>query len=338
MTTVFMCTEPFRNSPIIFSTSGASFSPILTVASGAAVSWEFGDGSRSNSPAPVVDFGTAENRDNKLIVRPWSALRKINLGYDGADGGPVPGPGADTMAALEQQNVYAVSGLNLARNLEMFAASYNPLTSLDLSGLPRLTNLECYGCVSLDSIIFGSLPALARVCIEGSHVNALDFSGLPALADIRAAVLQSDAPGLTIDYGDIGAHVWHMCTHDENFNTEWALPDLSQFPLLEEFYFWSNSQTCDLTLKGAHLRQAIVNNNAWGLVTIEDSCLSSLNYVEIQDCGLSWGAVDYILTRLDMGGLSGGTVKIGGTNAAPSEGGLIHKDNLLGRGWAVLTN
>ena len=94
---------------ITFVTTGSSFSPIITVTGNPTIQWVFGDGTTSNSASPAVNFGSARARVNTLVVTPWSAVTKINIDYDGSDGGVTPGP--NTIAYLVKQNVIAVSGL-----------------------------------------------------------------------------------------------------------------------------------------------------------------------------------------------------------------------------------
>ena len=117
--------EPSAN--ITFVTKGSSFSPIITVTGNPTIQWIFGDGSTSNSKSPTVNFGSAGTRANTLVVTPWSAVTKINIGYDGSDGGVTPS--SSTIANLKQQNVIAVSGLeNVAPYLQIWASNYNPIT------------------------------------------------------------------------------------------------------------------------------------------------------------------------------------------------------------------
>jgi hypothetical protein len=85
---------------ITFVTAGSSFSPIITVKGNSEIQWIFGDGSTSDSTSPAVNFGSEGTRVNTLVVTPWSAVTKINIGYDGSDGGVTPGPG--TIEKLEQ--------------------------------------------------------------------------------------------------------------------------------------------------------------------------------------------------------------------------------------------
>lgn len=84
--------HPVPEGNITFVTTGSSFSPIITVTGNPEIQWKFGDGSTSDSTSPNVNFGSEGTRANTLVVTPWSAVTKINIGYDGSDGGVTPGP------------------------------------------------------------------------------------------------------------------------------------------------------------------------------------------------------------------------------------------------------
>jgi hypothetical protein len=160
---------------ITFVTTGSSFSPILTVTGNPTIQWTFGDGSTSNSKSPTVKFGSAKTRENTLVVTPWNAVTKINIGYDGSDGGVTPS--SSTIANLRQQNVVAVSGLeNVAPYLQVWASDYNPITELDFSNFTALNTIECFSCRSLTTIRLHNVPSLTRLCIEESDISYLDLS------------------------------------------------------------------------------------------------------------------------------------------------------------------
>ena len=139
------------SSNITFVTTGSSFSPIITVTGNPTIQWTFGDGSTSNSRSPTVNFGSTGTRANTLVVTPWSAVTKINIGYDGSDGGVTPG--SSTIVKLKQQNVIAVNGLeNVAPYLQVWASNRNPITSLDFNDFTALHTIECFSCRSLATI------------------------------------------------------------------------------------------------------------------------------------------------------------------------------------------
>jgi hypothetical protein len=75
------------NREIIFVTKGSAFAPLIVVDGNAEILWTFSDGTTSNSCTPNVSFGADGDREQRLKVTPWSALKGIDLGYDGGDGG-----------------------------------------------------------------------------------------------------------------------------------------------------------------------------------------------------------------------------------------------------------
>jgi hypothetical protein len=192
---------------ITFITTGSSFSPIITVTGNPTIQWIFGDNSTSNSTSPTVNFGSVMTRVNTLTVTPWSAVTKINIGYDGSDGGVTPS--SDTIAYLTKQNVIDVIGLeNVAPYLKVWASNNNPITALDFSNFTALNTIECFYCTSLTTIGLHNVPSLTRLCLEHCNISYLDLSEIPSLDDLRAARQRSLT--YTINWGTIGAHMWHI--------------------------------------------------------------------------------------------------------------------------------
>jgi hypothetical protein len=64
-------------------------------------------GATSTSTTPHKDFGAAATRQHALRVKPWSAVRRINLGYDAGDGG------SGEIEKVPDQQVSAVTGLTM---------------------------------------------------------------------------------------------------------------------------------------------------------------------------------------------------------------------------------
>ena len=66
---------------------------------------------------------------------------------------------------------------------------------------------------------------------------------------------------------------------------------------------------------------------------------TNLNFFDASNCALPEGNVNTILLTINGLGTSGGTLFIhGGTNAAPSGQGIAAKNQLISRGWTVITN
>jgi PGF-pre-PGF domain-containing protein len=337
-------------SNITFVSTGSSFSPIITVTGNCTIQWTFGDGTTSNSAAPTKSFGSARTRTNTLVVIPWSAVTKINIGYDGSDEG-VP-PSSSTIARLNQQNVIAVSGLeNVAPSLQIWASSYNPLTELDFSNFIALHTIECFNCRSLDTIKLSNVPSLNRLCLERCNISYLDISEAPSLADIRASSQQSSK--YTIKWGSTGSNIWHICIRDNPQITS-TFP-FNQFPILKDFYNWNDNQSGTLHLTSTSLRRVLSSNNHYSAavlsgcfpaggreLNIHDNNLKSLDisndpgllYLDASRNSLNQTAVDGVLQTLDSYKTTRGSLDLTG-NAAPSIAGIAHANNLTSRNWGV---
>ncbi|HII00457.1 TPA: hypothetical protein HA351_01985 [Methanosarcinaceae archaeon] len=336
---------------ITFVTTGSSFSPIITVTGNPEIKWVFGDGSTSDSPAPTVNFGSKGTRANTLVVTPWSAVTKINIGYDGSDGGVTPGPG--TIEYLEQQNVIAVTGLeNVAPYLQVWASSRNPIAALDFSDFKELHTIECFYCTSLATIRLRNVPSLTRLCLESCDISYLDLSEAPALADLRGASQKSST--YTINWGTTGDHIWHVCV-GANPHMTGTLPS-DQFPVLEDFFVWNGNQSGTLHLDSKDLYKVRAYDNHYSaadlsgcfpagrraVVQIYNNELTSLDIsddpglIHLNASGnlLDQTAVDGVLQTLDSYGTNGGYLDLSG-NAAPSSAGTAYADNLIARGWEV---
>lgn len=336
---------------ITFITTGSSFSPVLTVKGNPEIHWKFGDGSSSDSSSPVINFGSGGKRINTLVVKPWSALTKINIGYDGSDGGVAPGPG--TIKKLKQQNVIAVNGLeNVAPYLEVWASSQNPITSLDFRNFTALHTIECFYCTSLTSIKLQNVPVLSRLCLENCKISDLDLSEAPLLADFRGASQRSLT--YTVNWGTTGANLWHVCVRDNPQATR-ILP-ASQFPIIKDFYVWNSNQSGNLNLNSTNLKSVLASNNYYntanlsgcfpagrrGTVIINNNELTSLDisndpgllYLNVSSNSLNQTEIDQLLQTLDSYKTRDGTLDLTG-NSAPSGRGIAHANNLTARGWKV---
>ncbi|MDQ1250938.1 MAG: hypothetical protein QG646_7 [Euryarchaeota archaeon] len=336
---------------ITFVTTGSSFSPIITVTGNPTIQWEFGDGSTSNSASPTVNFGSVGRRVNTLVVTPWSAVTKINLGYDGSDEGVTPDP--NTIAYLREQNVVSVSGLeNVAPYLQVWASSYNPITELDFNDFTALHTIECFYCVSLSTMKLRNVPSLTRLAFERSNISYLDLSEAPSLTDLRGA--RQGGTTYTINWGNTGSKIWHICTRDNPQIT--SNYPYNQYPVLEELFNWNDNQTGILHLTSTSLREVLTAKNHYsaaifsgcfpaggnGVVDISNNELTSLDISN--DPGLlnlnasfnllNQTTVDGILQTLDSYNTRDGSLDLTG-NAAPSTIGTAHANNLTARGWTV---
>jgi len=333
---------PTPEANITFVTTGSSFSPIITVTGNPEIQWVFGDGSTSDSASPAVNFASKGKRANTLVVTPWSAVTKINIGYDGSDGGVSPGPG--TIENLEQQNVITVTGLeNVAPYLQVWASSYNPIVELDFSDFTALHTIECFSCASLATIRLNNVPC---------KISYLDLSEAPALADLRGASQRSST--YTINWGTTGANIWHVCI-GANPQMTGPLPS-TQFPVLEDFFVWKGNQSGTLHLTSTSLKKVRAYDNHYSaavlsgcfpagrraVVQIYNNELTSLDisndpgliHLNASSNSLDQTAIDGILQTLDSYNTNGGYLDLSG-NAVPSTTGIAHVNNLIARGWEV---
>jgi hypothetical protein len=336
--------QSFESAVITITHTGQTFEAILDVDVGATIEWRFSDDTIDNTDNPVKDFGTAGTRQTELRVTPWSALLGLVVGYDGGDGGEL---GAEY--ELAQQNVTLVEGLGNASGLQFFAASNNPVTSLDFANCAALETVECLSCTSLQSVGLSGAASLIRLCIEACAVQSLDLSDCVALEDIRAGTNGIDG----ITWGTIGANIRHLCMWG---NTNVSLPDVSRFVALEELLMWDSNLSGALTFDGGRLASLDMHGNqitsvdvscgyldgASGVLNVSGNQLAALdvsNSSEILNLDasnnlLDEAAVDGVLATMDAYGTSNGTIDLSG-NAIPSAAGLASVASLESRGWTV---
>ena len=335
------------DGPIIFTTAGASFAPVLTVEQGATVTWTWSDGSTSNSATPAKSFGSAASRTQTLTVTPWSALKGINVGYDAADDGDPAIP------LVPPQDVTAIDGIAVAAPyLELFCASYSRITSLNFDNFVNLKTIEVFKGV-LSTLNLKNTSALTRLNVEENDLTALDVSSSPNLADIRASLNLFP----TIIWGD-SSKQWHICIRDNAQMTDRTMfADLTGWPVLQHLWIWNTNQTGTLkstsdtltsvrahrnSYTSADFTGAFIGTHGSGELLIYDNRLTSLIlagcpalvYVDAHNNKLSAAAIDTIVQTLDSLGTQNGTLNLL-QNAPPSATGRQHIENLRGKGWSV---
>ena len=78
---------------------------------------------------------------------------------------------------------------------------------------------------------------------------------------------------------------------------------------------------------------------AVGITGLNVTSYTALTYLDCSGSALTQVAVDAILAKLDIAGLTGGAVYASdGTNSTPSAAGLTSKANLVGKDWTVTNN
>ncbi|WP_051286499.1 leucine-rich repeat domain-containing protein [Megalodesulfovibrio gigas] len=228
-------TAPPAARGIVFTTEGASFSPVLVVTGTPTIRWIWSDGTTSTSATPTKNFGSAGKRRQTLMVTPWSAVQRINIGYDAGDGGTYD------IEFVPDQQVSKVEGLHHVRPwLRQWCSSYNQIPSLDFSNFEQLDTIECYLSTSLQQVNLRNTPNLQRACFEDCSLQALDLSGSPLLEDLRGAL--NNYP--TVTFGSVGANTWHICIRDNPQMTVRNLfANMAQFPVISELFIWNTNQS-----------------------------------------------------------------------------------------------
>jgi hypothetical protein len=348
---------------VIFTTAGSTFEPVLTLRPHAKVTWTFGDGAVSTSPHPRKKFSNASIRYNRLRIDPWSALIRVNLGYDGADGG------SGSIEHNPPQYVIKVENMHLmAPYLRQWCSSHNHISSLVFNNFILLESIDCYRAGGLISIGLRNTPSLKRVCFEACGLNYIDVSESPNLEDLRAAYNTSHV----IKFGATGAHIWHFCIRD-NPQIDQEMP-ISRFANWSELYISNSNQSGQLKNLGHMLTAVDIKSNKYTsanfsdnlrleaincsdnrlgslnlrgcsalkellctgneLKTLDISSCKDLTYLDAHENELSSSEVDNILANLVKNNCRGGTCNLT-VNGPPSRTGYAYRKILLARGWKV---
>lgn len=343
-----------REAPaeITFVTEGRGFAPVLIARGPARALWLWSDGTQSDSLRPTKRFTNRASRRHRLRVEPWSAVRRINIGYDGRDGGD------PTIEHVADQRVSAVFGLEaVAPHLEEWCSSGNQIRSLDFSHFQRLRVIECHHSRFLRHIALKDTPRLQRACLEDVSLTSLDLSESPALTDLRGAL--NAFPDIA--FGDTGENLSHLCIRDNPQLTNRGLfTDGNRFTNLAELFAWNTNQSGTLAIHSTHPDrevQILVADNAYDVVDLTgalqaarggatvDISRNAVSRLDIAGCTqlkvlnaqqnrLDSAAVDAVLAEIDAWNTGGGTVDLR-DNAIPSATGDWHRRSLESRGWRV---
>jgi hypothetical protein len=353
-------TWPAR-STMTFTAEGADFAPVLVVEGKPEILWTWSDGTTSSSATPQKSFGSAGSRTHALLVKPWSAVRRINLGYDAGDGG------SDAIEHVPDQHVSAVAGLELvAPTLQQWCSSYNQLTSLDFSNFVNLDTVECFLSRTLKTVTLTNTPQLKRACFEDCDLRRLDLSQCPRLEDLRGAQNAYSS----IVFGRIGASVWHICVRDNPQMTDQSLfADMSRFPGISELFIWNDNQAGKLRIPasspdrpvalmadGNHftsvdLSGALRNAGSSGSLSFRNNQLASLTItgcvqiteMNLEQNRLSAGQIESLLATLDGLGRSRDNSDPGAPlrvdlrgNAGLSSAAQATAAKLAAKGWTIV--
>jgi len=332
---------------VIFVSTGKTFAPVLTVKKGTAVLWTFADGTSSSSPAPCKSYAVASNHWNMLRVTPWSGLIRVNIGFDGSDGG------SESIEHVAGQGVNAVYNMHLmAPYLRQWCSSYNPINSLKFDDFINLDTIECYKSSLLTSLSLHNTPLLSRMCFESCRLTTLDVSQSPALADLRAA----GNKGLAITWGRTSRSVWHICTHD-SLPRQNSYANLSRFSNLKDLWIWNNKLSGRLVVKSTHLRSVSAKDNHYdfadftgcfpnadtkGEIDVSNNQLShlvichdpGLLHLDAHNNRLNANDLERILLSLDQSGRHEGFVDLS-DNGPLTRNARAYAHHLESKGWIV---
>jgi hypothetical protein len=197
--------------------------------------------------------------------------------------------------------ITSFTGLQNLTNIQEFKADENSLTSVDLSGMSSLIEVDLSDSDVPDSgtNCLTSVNLSGCTSLEFLYLDDSDFSaGLPDLSDCtNLKYIDFDESGIV---GSV---------------------DISNLPALEGFDFNGNIELTEVIISST---QPLGDNGRELLV---------------DDCALTQTAVDNILLALASGSISNGFVDIDndsgdGTNAAPGEAGRESLLILSDRGWS----
>lgn len=268
---------------------GTAFAPMIEIDDGATATWYF-SGDHTSAAGTELSKSYTGTLLATLVVTPWTALKTINIGYDGSDGGTL-----GSTYNLAQQDVVSVQNLELAKSsLQIWCSSYNEgLETLDFTDFASLETMESYFAdadVGLVSIGLSGTSALKRLCVENNQLESLDLSDCVSLEDLRGAL--NDYTSIT--FPSSTSNIKHICIRENDLSSSWSLPALSTLPSLEELYIWNAGRTGTLSVgsENENLKEILAQNNSYDALEIttesfQSECTINLLYNDIASAVLS---------------------------------------------------
>lgn len=346
---------PKPASAVVFTTTGAAFSPVLELRAGAAgeVVWRDPAGSvLGRGPTPTIEFGSPAVRKVVLHANPGSVLT-LNLGFSSQDdaGRHSLGPEHDRPPVA----VSGISGLSHLTGLRRFLAARGELRgSLDLSGLSALEHVECFAA-KVRSIDLAGCTSLVRLCVEENDLRSLDLNPVAAtVRDVRAAA----QAGGSLAFAELDApmpRLYHFCVRDQSVTGH---PTSDQLPACEELWNWSSGQAGRVPRPGTARSVMAAGNGyttadfsgqwqydaGWGLLDLTGNRLTSIDVtgcralqtLKLGDNALDRESVDALLVEVASWGTPGFDLVVDGSNSAPSATGAAAVAALRARGWNVV--
>ncbi|HZW39142.1 MAG TPA: T9SS type A sorting domain-containing protein [Ignavibacteriaceae bacterium] len=342
---------------IIFYSHGAEFAPVIILQDSAEILWTWDDNTTSNSATPVKYYGNEIMKINKLKVTPWSAVKRINVGYDGEDGG------SDKIEFVKDQYISKVENIELvAPYLKQWCSSYSRITSLNFDNFVNLDTIECYLCQSLQNVSLNNTPKLSRTCFELNKLQNLDYSGCSVLAEIRVSTNMLTNIVMPANKENI----WHLCIHSNTQLTDQLqFNDMSEYPNIADFFVWNSNRSGDLVIPKTNpsrwigirgyenqytsmdLRGALQSPIEAGFVDMHKNKLTKVDItgchqiksLDLSDNLLSSEMVEQVLKQLDEFGPTITPRKADLSKNSPiTAQGKIYKANLEAKGWEVIVD
>jgi len=198
--------------------------------------------------------------------------------------------------------ITSITGLQNLTNLQVFAADYNSLTSVDLSGMSSLTEVDISDNDTVDGEGEASLTSVNVTGCTNITILRLDDSNFSEEGDDSIIGLSDLALCTTLDLDQCGIN---------------GTLDLSTFVNLEV-----------LDVEGNNITNLIIPDT-----------FAPITELIAGDNALTQNSVNNIFINLDGSGVESGEIGIsGGTNATPSGSGLDAAISLDGKGWSIFTN
>jgi len=362
---MYIINEDYRSSQpltdeIVFYSNGSKFSPVIVIEGDAQILWTWDDGSTSNSAKPIKNYGTSKLRKNSLKVTPWSAVRRINIGYDAEDGGSPDIEFVSNQFVSEVENIALV-----APYLKEWCSSHNNLTSLDFSNFVNLEVIESHLSQSLQSVSLINTPKLKRVNFVINRLKTLDLTDNTNMEEI----LVGDNNLITLILPEHADNLWYIgCRENHLLDNQFIVNNLDKYPNISHLSFWNSNQKGDFVMSKSNLTKFVwirSYGNQYNSIDFRGSLkiLGSIGHVdfsnnkltnvELAGCCqirtlnlsnnlLTSEDIDYILNDLnefrnetDYGGeIQARTADLTGNNP-PSELGLQLKKELEAKGWTI---
>lgn len=322
---------------VTITTTGATFSPRISLASGSAatVNWSWSGGSATGI-SPTINFGSTATRTVTMSVDDGGSdamadVETFNIGFNQTQDSGVYNLGSGYDHPV--QAVTGIVGVNAMTGLKNFLASIPTLGgAIDFSGMSELEYIECYQS-QVSGVTLTGCSSLIRLDLEGTQLTTLDLNPVAStLRDLRAAHQRSGA-GLTLTpLASNLAVLYHFCVRDQPVTNH---PTLAQMPLLEQLWNWNTGQTGALAIGGhTYIKELRSYDNDYTSVT-GISGATGFEWIDFSGNNLDQSDVDGIISAIN-GLNTNGARRLDIRNTTPPSAAVASSISALqGRGWNV---